>query len=401
MKKASVLLLSFLALTSALEGQQESFKEAIPMVSGALLADGFDGTQLDTNVWARPNWMTEHDPYIAVGVSNGRLLISGISHPAGKDHQYVGIISKYFRETDVVLVARIRAQSSFESDGRLQHMVHLCTGDWPDFFTEIIFGRISSGPPRWYAGYLGKVWDYEGYADYIEPTHTATGKEAVEWHTVVLQHDGTTGKTQNYLIVGADWVPIGPPHTLRFNHAHVELKVDVNVAGARVQMEVDDVRLYLNPAHHPATIVFSSRVVHDRPELAISNQRVRILEDGSGRLLGEGMTDEGGQARVMLRTDVAYPVAADIEVWNENTEVFRSKIPGSGVRGLYPGDVWALRTDPTFAMIRTKTERRKSLLKSEACHAEPFACHPERSEGSRHLLVSLQDECRDSSLCSE
>jgi hypothetical protein len=352
MKKLWTLLLAPVALVPELGAQQTPSRDAIAVVSGALVADSFDGTQLDMSVWARPNWMAQHDPYIAVGVSNGRLLISGTSHPAGKDHQYVGVISKYFRETDVVLAARIRAQSSYEKQGRVQHMVHLCTGDWPDFFTEVTFGRISGGPPRWYAGYMGKVWDYEGYADYIEPTHPATGKETEDWHTVVLQHDGITGKTQNYLIVGSEWVPIGPLHTLHFNHSHVELKVDVNVTGVQVQMEVDDVRLYMNPAHHPATVVFSSRVAHDRPELAISNQRVRILEEGSGRQLGEGMTDEGGQARVMLRTDVAYPVAAEVEVWNENTEIFRSKIPGGGVQGLYPGDVWALRTDPTFAMLR-------------------------------------------------
>jgi hypothetical protein len=118
----------------------------------------------------------------------------------------------------------------------------------------------------------------------------------------------------------------------------------------------------VNPAHHPATIVVSSRIAHDRPELAMSNQQVRILEKGSGRLLGQAMTDEGGQARVMLRTDVIYPVAADVEVWNQNTEVFHSEIPGSGVRGLYPGDVWALRTDPTFAMLR---DRPTGLVKAD------------------------------------
>jgi hypothetical protein len=347
-------LLALVAFAPGLAAQQVPSREPIAVVSGALIADSFDGTQIDSSVWARPDWLAQHDPYIAVGVSNGRLLISGISHPAGKDHQYVGILSKYFRETDVVLVARMRAQSSYEKEGRVQHMIHLCSGDWPDFFTEVTFGRISGGPPRWYAGYMGKVFDYEGYADYLEPTHAATGKEAEDWHTVVLQHDGITGRTQDYLIVGNDWVPIGPPHTLHFNHAHVELKVDVNVTGVQVQMEVNDVRLYMNPAHHPAIIVFSSRISHDRPELAISNQRVRILEEGSGKLLGEGTTDEGGQARVMLRTDVAYPVAAGIEVWHDNAEIYRSKIPGSGVKGLYPGDAWALRTDPTFAVLREK-----------------------------------------------
>jgi hypothetical protein len=352
-------LIASLLLAPALGGQQVPSGEPVPMLSGALIADSFDGTQLDANVWSRPNWMTQHNSYIAVGVENGRLLISGVSHPAGKDHQYVGVISRYFRETDVVLAARIRSRSSFEKEGRIQHMVHLCTGDWPDFFTEIIFGRISTGPARWYTAYLGKIWEYSGFTEYIEPTRPATGDESLKWHTVVLEHDGTTGQTQNYLIVDREWVPVGPAHKLQFNHSHVELKVDVNVTDAAIQMEVDDVRLYLNPVHNPATIVLSSRVVQNRPELPIENRKIRILEEGSTRLLGEAMTDEGGQARIFLRKDVLYPVAATLEVWDDNTEILRAKISGTGVRGLYPGDVWALRTDPAFAMIRAKRNSRQ------------------------------------------
>jgi hypothetical protein len=346
MKKLCTLLIVSLSLTAARAGDQVPFVEPTFMVSGALLADSFDGTQLDGNVWFRPNWMAEHNPFLAVGVQNGRLLISGFSHPAGKEHQYVGIMSKYFREADVVLVARMRTQSSYEKEGRIRHMVHLCSGDWPDFFTEISFGRISTGPPQWFTGYRSKIGEYPGYTEYLEPTHSATGREAVEWHTVVLEHDGTTGKTQNYLIVGQDWNPIGPPQTLRFNHTHIELKVDVSAIDTPVWMEVDDVRLYLNPAHNPTTIVVSSRVIQNRSEFPIENLKVRILEEDSRRLLGEAMTDEGGQARVFLRTDTVYPVAATIEVWDNTREVLRSKIPGGGVRGLYPVDVWELSIPP-------------------------------------------------------
>ena len=351
-KALELAVIASLLVTSARAGDHVPFVEPVSMLSGALLADSFDGTHLNANLWWRPNWMVQNDPYISVGVENGRLLISGLSHPAGTDHQYVGVISKYFRETDVVLVARIRVQSSFEKDGRIQHMVHLCSGDWPDFFTEIIFGRISTGPPRWFAAYVDKIWEHSGYTQYLEPTHAATNAEAQEWHTVVLKHDGLTGETQNYLILDHEWIPIGPPHTLRFNHTHVELKVDVSAVGTSVQMEADDVRLYLNPAHNPVTIVVSSRVVRNRPELPIGNQNVRIVEESAPRLLGESMTDEGGQAKVFLRGDVVYPVAARIEVWDGNREVLRSRISGDGIRGLYPGDVWAVRTDPTFADMR-------------------------------------------------
>ena len=161
--------------------------DAIPMLSGALLADSFDGPELDTRIWHRPGWM-RNDPHLSVEVEQGRLYISGISGPVRKHHHYVGVLSNYFRETDVVLVARMRVQSSFEKPGRIQHHVHLCTGDWPDFFTETVFGKIDVGPPRWFSAYLDKLWEYSGYAELINPTLPATGKEASEWHEVVIAH---------------------------------------------------------------------------------------------------------------------------------------------------------------------------------------------------------------------
>jgi len=337
----SPLFLGWVMLASA-QAQQEVFNvDAIPMLSGALLADSFDGTELDTRTWHRPGWM-RNDPHLSVEVENGRLYISGISGPVRKHHHYVGVLSNYFRETDVVLVARLRVQSSFEKPGRIQHHVHLCTGDWPDFFTETMFGKIETGPPRWFSAYLDKLWEYSGYSEYINPTLSATGKEGTEWHEVVIVHENETNATQNYLVRAGGWKPIGPPHKLQMNHTHVELKVDVEVSDIRVRFEVDDVRLYLNPAQNPAMIVVNSRIANGRPEPPISRRKVRLLEETSKELLGEGVTDEGGQARVKLKSDILYPVAAKIEVWDDRRAILESTIPRNGVRGLYPGDVWAV-----------------------------------------------------------
>jgi hypothetical protein len=270
-------------------------------------------------------------------------VISGPSHPEKQNHQYAGILSKYFRDTDVVLAAEVQAQSPFKGEGRIQHMVHLCSGDYPDFFTEIIFGKIAAvEAPRWYTAYLAKVWEYSGYREYLEPSRPATGSEATKWHTVVLTHDGTTSKTQNYLVVDEQWIPIGPSHTVRFNHTHIELKVDVNIPNVPVQMAVDNVRLYPNPVHNPVTIVISGGVSGNRPTLPIHNQKVQIFEEGSTRLLGEAVTDDGGEAHVSLRTDVLFPIAAAITVWDGTAPVVQAKIPRGKVSGLYPGDVWAL-----------------------------------------------------------
>jgi len=313
------------------------------MLSGALLKDGFDGPDLDVTLWSRPSWLVENHKSIGVKIEDGHLVISGPSHPERQHHQYAGVISKYFRDTDVVLAAEMQVQSPFDGKGRIQHMVHLCSGDYPDFFTEIIFGKIAAvEPPRWHTAYLAKVWEYSGYGEYLDPTRPATGSEANQWHTVVLTRDGTTSKTQNYLVAEGKWIPIGPSHTVRFNHTHIELKVDVNVPDVPVQMAVDNVRLYPNPARNPVTIVVYTGVSGNKPKLPIHNQKVQIFEDPSARLLGEALTDEGGEARVALSTDVLFPLAVTIIVSDGTTPVVQARIPRHGVNGLYPGDVWAL-----------------------------------------------------------
>jgi hypothetical protein len=107
-------------------------------------------------------------------------------------------------------------------------------------------------------------------------------------------------------------------------------------------MAVDNVRLYPNPANNPVTIVVYTGVSGNKPKLPIHNQKVQIWEDGATRLLGEALTDEGGEARVLLRADAVYPVAATITVSDGTTPVVEAMIPRKDVKGLYPGDVWAL-----------------------------------------------------------
>jgi hypothetical protein len=335
--------LSLPTIGPAAPGNEIPVVDPFFMLSGALLKDSFDSPKLDTNLWSRPTWLVENHKTIGVTIENGHLLISGPSQPEKQQHQYAGVISKYFRETDVVLAAEMQIQSPFEGKGRIQHMVHLCSGDYPDFFTEIIFGKLAAAEsPRWHSAYLGKVWEYSGHREYLDPTLPATGSEANEWQTVVLTHDGASSKTQNYLVVNRQWLPVGPPHSVRFNHTHIELKVDVNVPKIPVRMAVDNVRLYPNPARNPVTIVVYTGVSGNKPKTPIHNQKIQLFEEGSTRLLGEALTDEGGEARVLLKTDVLFPVAAMITVSDGTMLIAQAKIPRHSLDGLYPGDVWAL-----------------------------------------------------------
>src|SRR5215831_17361421 len=98
--------------------------DAIRIISGAVLAEDFEQPELDRKIWHRPEWLARHNPYIAVAPEHGQLHLRGISRPAGTAHQYVGIISSNYRETDVVLAANMRVRSVFDREGRIQHFVH-------------------------------------------------------------------------------------------------------------------------------------------------------------------------------------------------------------------------------------------------------------------------------------
>lgn len=329
--------------SSAGAGRNVYSADAIPVISGAVLADRFDQQEIDRRIWHRPDWLEQHNPYIAVEPEHGSLHLSGVSHPSGENFQYVGIISSNFRETDVVLAARMRVRSGFEKEGRIQHIIHLCSGDWPDFFTEVVFGKIRRGPPVWSSGYVNRVFDFQGHTEYLQPVVPATGREGSDWHEVVIDHDGITGETHDFVVIDGARRPVGPVVRIPFHHTHLELKVDVNAAEAPIAMEVGNVRLYLRPERHPTTIVVNSQIVGDHSEPPIEGLRVRLVATSLGRGLGEATTDESGQARISLPPDLIYPVEAQIEVFDLNGPVLTAKIASAGVTGLYPGDVWAVR----------------------------------------------------------
>ena len=317
--------------------------DAISIISGAVLADRFDQQEVDRRIWHRPDWLEQHNPYIAVEPEHGWLHLSGISRASGEQFQYVGLISSNFRETDVVLAARMRVRSAFEKEGRIQHIVHLCSGDWPDFFTEVAFGKIRSGPPVWSSGYVNRVFDFQGHSEYIPPVLPATGREASEWHDVLIDHDGVTGETRDYVVIDGSRRPVGPVVDIPFHHTHVELKVDVNASEAPVSMEVGDVRLYLRPERHPAIIVVNSQILNGHSEPPIDGLRVRLVASPSGRTVGQATTDESGQAKISLLPGLTYPIEAQIEVSDLHGPVLKARIPSAGVTGLYPGDVRAVR----------------------------------------------------------
>ena len=83
-----LLLCAFLLAAAAAPapagtGNETPYVNPFFMLSGALLADSFDGPQLDATLWSRPSWLVDNHKTIGVKIENGHLVISGPSHPAG------------------------------------------------------------------------------------------------------------------------------------------------------------------------------------------------------------------------------------------------------------------------------------------------------------------------------
>ena len=85
----------------AATGNEIPYVNPFFMLSGALLADGFDGPQLDATLWSRPSWLVDNHKTIGVKIESGHLVISGPSHPAGGESSVRGrhleILSRYRR----------------------------------------------------------------------------------------------------------------------------------------------------------------------------------------------------------------------------------------------------------------------------------------------------------------
>ena len=82
----------------------------------------------------------------------------------------------------------------------------------------------------------------------------------------------------------------------------------------------------------------------DAPGFGVADAGHEQIDFGTGRKPGAvAATDAGGQARILLPPDVIYPVDARITVSDARATVLESRIPSSGVAGLYPGDVWMVR----------------------------------------------------------
>jgi hypothetical protein len=378
------LAVVLLTLSAAiLSGEKQPLQiEIYQAACGVLLCDDFESDAINRNLWS----LSVEDPGIQVTVRQGELCIRGTSAQILKTELYkkevklwrfAGLTSRPFPQTDVSLAVRVKMPSGISSEPGLHGVcVHLC-GVSPDTYPEVLFGKVegkvtedilhefAKGTPDdvpypdargWFLGIINQEQGDYRYLISGQPI-PEQGDERRDFHDVLVEYDGQKKLARSFLKIGEGYRQLGKEEPLFRGLTQVELKImDVTpLYGTHREARFDDCRLYPNPRHNPVRFI----AVDDHPVrfpamtgapygLLYRGSRIRVAlytADGVNKI-SEGYTDSEGVVNLPVDTPlwVAFPRAATVRFYLNDSEVARSFIKSQGVKGLYPGDVWVFDT---------------------------------------------------------
>jgi hypothetical protein len=301
-------------------------------VSGALLADDFNGQNLDTATWR----VWQQDAGLSVEQKNGELVVSGrTGKPHGISpearHRFTGIVSKRrYLPSAAVLLAKFRVPGGLKAAAGLErYMVHFCA-HVPDYYTEMIFGREPDGRRGWF---------YSSASPYGYRSSTAGQWNPDEYQLVRIEHDSARQVSRAYVRAGGAWRPAGEPQKLFISAVQVELKLNIPQDGLAVEARFDDCRLYPSPQAAPVRILVYKVPT---PGFVFPSVSVRLLREDGQTVIGAGITDAGGICTLVLPSELAYPIGGWLQLHWNGQDLGRARIPARGVQGLYPGDLWVI-----------------------------------------------------------
>lgn len=70
------------------------------------------------------------------------------------------------------------------------------------------------------------------------------GDEEKSWNKVRVEYRKKTRENLVHIFKNNQWIQIGTTKTFYKHFSHIELKIDRDITGANVKMEIDNVRLY-------------------------------------------------------------------------------------------------------------------------------------------------------------
>lgn len=317
-------------------------------VSGALIAEDFDGPALDMDLWR----IWQEDVGLAVEQKQGNLVISGRTGKVREiskfpPKRFTGLVSKArFFPPDAVLVAKMKVPGGIKSSSGLErYMVHYC-GATPDYFTEVIFGRDLHGWSGW--SFIARsLYAYYEFGDVTQAPEDylpelVGERNPDDWQLVKIDYDSSTQTSRGYLWApsAVAWHRIGKPQHLFLSSVQVELKVNIPQDDLNVEVRFDDCRLYRKPETTPVRILVYKQP--QPPGFVFPGVSVRLYEANGRTLIGKGVTNHNGVCSISLSSRLTYPIAAVIKIDRGEESLGSAEIRSSGVQGLYPGDLWVV-----------------------------------------------------------
>jgi hypothetical protein len=328
---------------------------------GVITADDFNGERPDPKIWE-----IRQTPELKVFLEDGTLHIKGVwPKDARRQGNMIGAFSRpahspRTRILNGVMAGKVKfnhawEQAGFERSPAMQF--HYC-GTSPDMNVSIA-RMFRQGKVRWGTsggGGLGHRVRLTGQtgelpADVAKgvPTTMPADPEALaslddrEWQTLFISQYRST--VQCYML-GAkrDWLAVGPPFRQWLNVKRIELKMLYAQPGFNIDVEFDDARIYPHPVDHPVRVAIWAHDSQD-PRRGWPFTVKLVGEDGG--VLGRTSGGPGGDLLdITLPVDVLYPISARLQVYRGEKLDVEFPIARSGVKGLYPGDIWQVYCVP-------------------------------------------------------
>ena len=303
-------------------------------VNGAILTEDFGGARLDTALWRE--WI--QDRALKLDQQAGVFAIAGTPgdpvFPEYVGFRFTGVVSKKHLSRDAVLVVRMRVPTGISAvPGTERYIVHLC-GSVPDYFLEIVYGKDDRGRHGWFQYWLS----HEGF--FFDTAPVLLTETAQEFREIKIEYSHNDRRARGFLRTSAGWQPVGEPIELFMSSLKVELKINCPINGAPIRAEFKDCRLYQRPSSAPVEFIAYR---WPAPLFLCPGVRIRLVEPGSGKLIGESTTDaKWATGKISLPDDLTYPLACRVEAFRGDEKISEGEIRATGVEGLYPGDLWAV-----------------------------------------------------------
>jgi len=317
-------------------------------VNGAILTEKFSGKRLNTALWRE--WI--QDRALKLEQRRGTFSIFGTTgdpvFPQFKGFRFTGLVSKKHLSRDAVLVARMRVPTGISVvPGTERYIVHLC-GSVPDYFLEIVYGKDERGRRGWFQYWLS----HRGF--FFDTAPVFPKETADKFRDIKIEYSHADKSARGFLLTSSGWQPVGEPVELSMSSMKVELKVNCPINGATIHAVFKDCRLYPRPSSAPVEFIAYR---WPAPLYLCPNIRIRLLESGSGRIIGETVTDsKWATGKISLPDDLMYPLSCRVEAFRGTEKVSEGEIKAKGVEGLYPGDLWSIYIpqEPTSTPFASK-----------------------------------------------